>query len=212
MSKIVAYTCVLILSTFAISTSQGVAFADETVKYEVLEKSNDFEIRLYQPVVVAEVLVESTLTDAGNEAFGLLFGYISGENQDGRKIPMTSPVDSEDYDFDQDLSGDLQPAPSRGQYVVRFYMPSEYTQETTPKPSNSQVQIRLLPERVIAAHEYSGTWSERRYRHHEKILAEELRNRLIEVIGPATFARYDSPMTPWFLRRNEVMVEISAAF
>jgi len=31
----------------------------------------------------------------------------------------------------------------------------------------------------------------------------------IDAIGAPVFARYNAPFTPWFLRRNEIMVEIS---
>ena len=30
----------------------------------------------------------------------------------------------------------------------------------------------------------------------------------VTVLGPARFARFDLPYTPWFLRRNEVLVDV----
>ena len=42
----------------------------------------------------------------------------------------------------------------------------------------------------------------------EANLLQALADDSIEVIGDPVFARYNAPFTPWFLRRNEVMVEI----
>ena len=60
----------------------------------------------------------------------------------------------------------------------------------------------------MAVHRYSGGWSEERYAEHEKILLEALATDRIETLSPPVFARYNAPFTPWFMRRNEVMVEI----
>ena len=60
----------------------------------------------------------------------------------------------------------------------------------------------------MAVRRYSGTWSENRYRDNEDQLLAALDDDSIDVIGDPVFARYNAPFTPWFLRRNEVMVEI----
>jgi hypothetical protein len=31
----------------------------------------------------------------------------------------------------------------------------------------------------------------------------------LEKKGPPVWARYDSPMTPWFLRTNEIQIELA---
>ena len=36
-----------------------------------------------------------------------------------------------------------------------------------------------------------------------------LRNHKLAPIGEPSLARYDPPWTPWFMRRNEVMVPVS---
>ncbi len=60
----------------------------------------------------------------------------------------------------------------------------------------------------MAVHRYSGGWSEERYDAHEKILLDSLATDRVETVGAPVFARYDAPFTPWFLRRNEVMIEV----
>ena len=62
------------------------------VKYNVVIKAKNFELRDYPAYVVAETVVDGTLEDAGNKAFGKLFGYISGKNRSQNKIAMTAPA------------------------------------------------------------------------------------------------------------------------
>jgi hypothetical protein len=60
----------------------------------------------------------------------------------------------------------------------------------------------------MAVHRYSGTWSEERYSEHENMLLDALAVDRIETVGEPVFARYNAPFTPWFLRRNEIMIEV----
>jgi hypothetical protein len=57
------------------------AMAIEEAKYTVLEKEDDFEIRQYEPQIVAETYVEGDLEEVGNERFRCLYGFISGNNK-----------------------------------------------------------------------------------------------------------------------------------
>jgi hypothetical protein len=59
------------------------AMATEEAKYSVLEKQNNFELRQYEPQIVAETFVEGDFKEVGNEGFRRLFGYISGNNRSG---------------------------------------------------------------------------------------------------------------------------------
>ena len=62
----------------------------ETQKYEVVKKLNDIEVRFYPPVMKAKV------SAGGN--FSRLFKYISGNNEQGEKISMTTPVQMTNQD------------------------------------------------------------------------------------------------------------------
>lgn len=68
------------------------AMATEEAPYTVIITDNIFELREYAPQVVAEIIVEGKLEDAGNKAFRPLFRYISGDNKSRVKIAMTAPV------------------------------------------------------------------------------------------------------------------------
>ena len=65
------------------------AMAIEKAKYTVLEKEDGFEIRQYDPQIVAETFVEGDLEEVGNEGFRRLYAYTSGENTKKQSISMT---------------------------------------------------------------------------------------------------------------------------
>ena len=69
--------------------------AIEKAKYTVMEKEDEFEIRQYEPQIVAETYVEGELEDVGDEGFRRLYGYISGDNTKKESISMTAPVGQE---------------------------------------------------------------------------------------------------------------------
>ena len=178
-----------------LALSGNAAMAIEEPAYEVLLETKYYEVRRYQPYIVAEVDVDEDFKRAGNTAFRVLAGYIFGDNEPQQKMAMTAPVTAQ--------AGD-----GEGPYTYAFVMERKYTMDTLPKPDNPDVRLVQRPERVVAVHRYSGSWSENRYREHEKRLLDALAVDRVETTGSPVFARYNAPFTPWFLRRNEIMVEI----
>jgi hypothetical protein len=169
------------------------AMAIEEPTYEVLLETRHYEVRRYQPYIVAEVDVDADFERAGNSAFSVLAGYIFGDNEPQQKMNMTAPVEA--------AGGD---AP----YTYSFVMERKYTMDSLPEPTNPDIRLVQRPGRIMAVHRYSGGWSEKRYLEHEKILLDALAADRVKMQGTPVFARYNAPFTPWFLRRNEIMVEI----
>jgi hypothetical protein len=93
-------------------------------------------------------------------------------------------------------------------YRITFVMPSKYTLETLPQPTDPRIQLRAEPARNVAAIRYTGFWSGFRYDVHERELYEWIERRGLEPLGEPVWARYDPPFMPWFLRRNEVLIEV----
>ena len=73
----------------------GCATTVEEVKYKLISKTENFELRDYPPLIVAETVVNGSLEEAGDKAFSRLFDYISGKNFSQNKIAMTAPVSRE---------------------------------------------------------------------------------------------------------------------
>jgi hypothetical protein len=184
------------------------AVAVEEVKYRVLESSGDFELRQYESSLGAETTVEGDFHEVGNEGFRRLFDYISGKNRKKQSIPMTAPVSQEASSEKIPMTAPVNQEKVGGAWRITFLMPSALTMETLPEPLDSRVKLVKIPERLMAALSYSGTWSRERYEDKEKRLKELIRQRGLKIEGEPVFARYNPPFMPWFLRRNEVLIPV----
>jgi hypothetical protein len=192
-----------------LTLSGNAAMAIEEPVYEVLLETKYYEVRRYQPYIVAEIEVNDDFRRAGNSAFRVLAGYIFGDNEPQQEMAMTAPVESrKGVRMNMTAPVTSQARNGDGPYTYAFVMERKYTMDTLPKPDNPDVRLVQRPERVMAVHRYSGSWSENRYREHEKLLLDALAVDRVETTGSPVFARYNAPFTPWFLRRNEIMVEI----
>lgn len=190
--------------------------AYEQPRYDVVRNYEAFELRRYTPYIVAEVAVSGDFEEVGKEAFGILAGYISGDNRGKEKIPMTAPVNqSPMIESGQKIAmtaPKIQTPQTRNQhtYLFSFVMPSKYTLGTLPHPANPRVSLRQVEGGLMAARTYSGTWSQDRYRKNEAALLRAVEAAGLMPVGAPVFARYNSPFALWFLRRNEVLVQIKA--
>ncbi len=180
----------------------------EEPKYTVESKASHYEIRKYGPIVVAETKIDSDFENAGNQAFRILAGYIFGANKSKIKIAMTAPVNQEVASEKIAMTAPVTQTKGTSGFVVQFTMPQKYTLATLPIPDDSKVQLRQLPGRKVAVYTYSGSWSESRYA--EKMLSFklELNTDKVTTIGEPSLARYNSPFQLWFLRRNEIWLEV----
>jgi hypothetical protein len=68
--------------------------------------------------------------------------------------------------------------------------------------------LRQLPARKVAVYSYSGSWSESRYKDKLASFKEDLKKDGLETIGEPVLARFNSPFQLWFLRRNEIWLEV----
>ncbi len=171
--------------------------AYEEPKYTVVKSYDDFELRQYEPYIVAEIVTTGDFDEIGDKTFRKLFRYISEDERPQGKIAMTVPV----------IQQPLAEATAKA-YRFAFVMPAEYKLKDLPKPDNADVLIREVPARLMAARRYSGTWSQKRYRKNEAILLKALTAAELTTVGSPLFARYNAPFSLWFLRRNEVLIEI----
>jgi hypothetical protein len=184
------------------------AMAIEKAKYSVLEKEDGFEIRQYDPQIVAETFVEGDLEKAGNEGFRRLYAYISGENTKKQSISMTAPVSQETGSKKIAMTAPVKQEKKDNRWRITFLMPAEYTLETLPEPNDTRVRLTEESGRLMVAVKYSGTWSEEGYEENKALLEEYIQKRGLIKTGAPVWARYDPPFMPWFLRRNEVLIPI----
>ncbi len=182
----------------------------EQPRYAVERQYTDFEIRAYEPYIVAETEVEGDRQSAGTEGFRRLAGYIFGKNRRSEKLAMTAPV-AQTKGVRIAMTAPVAEMPAgKGEerFIVQFMMPSHFTLESLPEPLDQRVHFRKVPPRRVAAIRYSGTWSEKRYRAHLDRLRTAMRREGLEEASDPVWARYDPPFKPWFLRRNEILIEM----
>jgi len=182
--------------------------AIEEPTYTVVKPYDTFEVRAYQPYVVAEVLVPGPEQDAGNQGFRLLAAYIFGANVSQQKMEMTAPVTQVAQSEKIAMTAPVtQQAESEG-FMVQFKMPSAYTLETLPRPLDERVRLRKVPAASYAVIRFSGMWTEGSYQRHLLKLQQAMSQNGLSAVGSPIYARYNSPFTPWFLRRNEIWIPI----
>lgn len=200
----------LLLTTVlgALLAASPTAMAIEKPSYQVVERREAFELRDYAPYLVAETAVGGSREEAGNAGFRVLAGYIFGKNRGAKKIAMTAPVTQAEPSKIA-MTAPVAQAGQEGRWTIQFMMPSAYTLETLPEPLDPAVSFRLVPARRVAAHTYSGTWSAARYEEHLATLRAALAAAGLTAVGQPTWARYDPPFMPWFLRTNEILVELA---
>jgi len=184
------------------------AMAIEEPRFKVLEQDGSFELREYSPYIVAETRVEAGFEDAGSIAFQRLFRYISGNNIAQQKIAMTAPV-TQSRGEKISMTAPVSQVADGNAYLVAFTLPSSYTLVTAPQPLDPTVRIRAVPAQLIACWRYSGRWTESNFRDHEVLLRERIKARGLIARGDPVLARYNPPFTPWFMRRNEVLIPVS---
>lgn len=186
----------------------GSAVAIEEPKYTVESRTDHFEIRKYPKILVAQTLVDASFDDAGNKAFRILADYIFGNNKPNKKIAMTAPVSQTAASEKIAMTAPVAQTKDKAGFLVQFTMPANYTIDTLPQPNDPRVQIRELPAHSVAVYEYSGSWSESRYQEKLADFRRELKKAGVETTGEPVFARFNSPFRLWFLRRNEIWLEL----
>ena len=180
----------------------------EHPKYTLIERSGNIEIRDYAPMIVAETEVTGERREAISKGFRLIADYIFGNNIAAQKIPMTAPVTQRGSEKIAMTAPVTQQSVGKS-WRVRFVMPSKYTMETLPKPNNPAVELKEIPGKRFAAIRFSGMGGQDSLERHTKELDEFLSAKNLTPLSPPTYAFYNPPWTLPFLRRNEVMVELS---
>jgi hypothetical protein len=191
---------------FAIFTACSHSYGEP--KYELIKSDPPFEIRYYKGYLEASVTVDSSFDDASRKAFPILFDYISGKNLSQQEIDMTAPVTQESEGVKIKMTAPVTQESDGDTYRVAFVMPSNWNLETLPKPTDSRVKIHEKAASKVAVINYSGTWSVSNYNKHLLQLQNWLKKEKLVPLFSPVWARYNSPFSLWFMRRNEIQIEV----
>jgi len=186
----------------------GTAMAIEEPKYFVIENAAPFELRVYEPLILAEVKVDGDMDSASSQGFRLIAAYIFGKNRIQEKISMTAPVGFEEKSATINMTAPVGVESNHNLSTVSFVMPSQYALASLPQPLDERVKLREVPATKKAVIMFSGFYSEEKVKEKTAELERWIQLQNLQAIGLPNFARYNPPWTLPFLRRNEVMIEV----
>jgi len=167
----------------------------DSPRYEVLEKTDDYEVRLYDASNWVSTSSDGTAyPSAGYKNFMKLFRYIGGSNENDQKIAMTCPVINR-------ITPDEDNKSCEDKYTMSFFVAP--SQSPAPSPKEEKVFLSSQPKQKVYVKSFGGFAK----KHHYLKVAEELRQKLPSSTEYHTdfwyTAGYDSPFQ-FFNRHNEV--------
>jgi SOUL heme-binding protein len=198
----------LLASSASAAEESGSYKGNELPSYTVVMKTEQGEIRQYDPQLVAEVAVEGARSEAINEGFRILAAYIFGENDSAGKVAMTAPVTQEPAGNTIAMTTPVTQEKAGKSWIVRFGMPRKYTQETLPKPRDSRIRLAVTPPAKRAVVKFSGLVGDEKITAQTKRLEEFIAQHKLTRTGEVMLAFYDAPFSlPWS-RRHEVSAPV----
>lgn len=174
--------------------------------YKVLERASEYEVRQYEPYIIAE-----TPQEGGEKSgFRALFDYITGDNMTRATVEMTAPV----IEKQQGEAAKIQmTAPvikkgDRGGGTIAFVMPPGSKLASLPKPKNTRITLREIGPHKVAAVTFSGNPTREKIARQTATLLAAARRDGRRQKGEPQLALYNPPWTPFFMKKNEVMIEL----
>ena len=167
-------------------------------EFKVLQSYKDFEVREYQPCVLAEVKVAAQYSTASSAAFGSLFRYISKGNKGSQKIAMTAPV----------IATQKDKRANENVWFVSFVMPSGSKFGHLPHPNDPQVILRELDAETCIAASFRGRATEEVADKKIKELRAAAAKENIALSYETRICRFDPPFKPGFLQYNEIVIPV----
>ncbi len=164
----------------------------ETAPYRVVRTDGAFELRDYPALMVVKTRMGPN--GGADGSFNRLFRFITGNNDAGRKISMTTPVFMSDTDSNRTMA---------------FVMPATLKPGDVPKPSDGAVAVQQLATGRFAVLRFKGGRNPTKETSSLGQLQAWMKKEGLGIQSTPVYAYFDPPWTPGFLRRNEVMLRIS---
>lgn len=164
----------------------------ETPKYTVLKAYDDFELRQYGSMILAQTVMQSaSYENTSSQGFRTVASYIFGGNEENKKIAMTAPVIME-------MGDDTK---------MSFVMPKEHSMESLPEPSSEEVKILKVSPKKYAVITFPGYANNKKIDKYAKKLLKSIKSEGLETVGNVKFMGYNAP---WQVigRKNEIAVEV----
>ena len=162
--------------------------------YELINKFESIEIRLYKKIIVATTIKKSSYKDATYSGFRTLANYIFGNNDKEVKIPMTAPV--------------ITTMPNNESIEITFIMSADYSLDNLPKPHSDDILFKEITLGKVAVIKF-GMWATpKRIMKMKGELEKYLFENNIQTSSDYLVAQYNSPWVIPPFRRNEIIISI----
>ena len=161
----------------------------EEAPHKVLIKNGNIELRSYSELQ----LVETSMNPQGEGGFMRLFAYIDRGNSRSQKIAMTTPVYIQKKNNGKTMA---------------FVLPASMHKDEVPAPTGINVKTGTRPSGDYAVYRYSGKRIDGGSKDAKRLLNEWIVKKGYRSLSEPINAYYDTPWTPPFLRRNELMIQV----
>ncbi|KAL5545835.1 hypothetical protein UlMin_005522 [Ulmus minor] len=190
----------------------------ETVKFRVLSRTDQYEIREVEPYFIAEVTMPGKSGfdfNGASQSFNLLAEYLFGKNTRRETMEMTTPVFTRKARADGEKMEMTTPVITKRtedqeKWQMSFVLPSKYGADL-PLPKDASVRIKEVPRKIVAVVAFSGFVTDEEVKKREAKLRQTLKNdRQFKVKEGSSVevAQYNPPFTLPFQRRNEIALEV----
>ncbi|MDH3668269.1 MAG: heme-binding protein [Paracoccaceae bacterium] len=195
MMRVIRLTAAAVLAGAVLAAGAPATAAElERPTYAVVKSVEQFEIRDYDRMVIAQFSMRGSYRKAVSQGYLRLERYFTGENSVPEPIAWTVPVMVRD-----DLASG---------WTTIFYMPANYLPESAPIPNDQRIRLIEMPPRQVAAIIFPGKLNERVMRAKVAELKAWLVSQGFEHKSDFTMASYEVPWKPGRWRKNEIIVTL----
>ncbi|KAJ0088573.1 hypothetical protein Patl1_32510 [Pistacia atlantica] len=195
----------------------------ETVKFKVLSRTDQYEIREVESYFIAETMMPGKTGfdfNGASQSFNVLAEYLFGKNTISEKMEMTTPVITRETQSDGEKMEMTTPVITKrltdeDKWQMSFVMPSKYG-SNLPLPKDPSIRIREVPKKVVAVVAFSGLLfisfvTDEEVQRRESKLRNALKDDIkyqVKEGASVEVAQYNPPFTLPFQRRNEIALEV----
>lgn len=198
-------TSVLVSGCSVLSLRTG-----EEALFSTLAVDENFEIRLYEPLIIAQTASEGSYLSATKDGYQRLTDYVSGNNLAKQTVSVNPPVtvSAGSKAPKVELTVPYYEEYFDGGWLTSVAMPEAYTLETLPKPVDDSITFKILPRLKVAVISYMGYRSEGMASKKADLLTQWLSQNNLKATSPARSVIYDTPWTAPMLRRHEIHMNV----
>ncbi len=164
--------------------------------FRVIRTFKEFEIREYQPCVIAEVRVSLDHSYTTNDSNGSLSQFIKKEGNVRQRMAMTAPV----------FAALRAEAPESDEWFISFVLPSGKTVGHLPDPNDPQVVIRELDTETCAALRFRGRATASLIEKKIQELRLAAKDKKIALSRESRILRLNPSLKPGFMQFNEIII------